>query len=176
MVVQRIVNPFMKVRFLPSQLAILCLLLCSCEQNKAHSLPRDLGAYVTPLGIKVKFHPSFTADINTALTYVDFRACQWVAEKGLWGCSGYTDAELYAIARSELIVIYGGSCVPGDGAGSYAGFNILENRIEVVYLDPLLQPSIYDPAPVIDQYTLDHGPLYFLKHELTHSALGDWHP
>lgn len=157
--------------------AVLCLILCSCEQDKGHALPRDLGAAETPLGIKVKFSGDFQGDRATALVYVDLRVTQWVSEKSLWGCGGYTDEELYAIARSELVVIYDGNCVAGDGGSAYTGYNFYKNRIEVIYDCPhAAGPGPYDPQAVSAAYWDENDPLYQLKHEWTHSALGDWHP
>lgn len=179
MVVQRIVNPHAKVRLLPSQpLPLLALLLLGSCNRERHFLPRSAGTETTSLGIPVKFDPSFTGDRKAALTFVDYRASQWVAEKADWGCGAWSDEELYDFARSELVVIYGCKKVPGDLLSTnWDGYNFYGERIEIIYDCPHdTTPSQYDPAAVAVQYALDPSPLYLLKHELTHTVLGNWHP
>jgi hypothetical protein len=170
----RNLEPCCKYLCMRSSIVILAL-LCGCDESKP-----DYGPVQhTPNGVPVILDASTMADKDPehTLAAVDIRVAQWVAEKASWGLAGYTDDELYAIAKSEVVIVFGTSLVTGDGARQYVGYNWYGACIEISYgLPHVYGPCVYDPADVAAQYNYEATPLYHLKHELTHSALRDWHP
>lgn len=105
-------------------------------------------------------------ETTKALEWVDIRIEQWIIEKDSWGCGGFSDEHLAAVARSLPIFIFSGYYVPADGSGGVNGWTYYEVRIEVAERDSII--GISTLSSPIDE-------LPALPHELTHLVLGSFH-
>jgi hypothetical protein len=127
-----------------------------------------------PFVLKAGMEGTDEASVGAA---IDRRVCQWVAEKHEWGLGHFHDELLWVVARRWPIHVYGTAYVAGDGRYAYLAYNHYGKRIEIVWApDRAYGPCQWDPESVVAGFYADMDPLFFLRHELTHSVLGDWHP
>ncbi len=156
------------MRYIPAVLA----LLIGC--NDGDGQPTHHTQSGVPFVLKAGMDGVDASVVGAA---IDRRVCQWVAEKNDWGLGAYSNEFLWLIARRWPIHVYGTAYVVGDGRYAYAAYNLYGKRIEIVWApDRCYGPCQWDPASVISGFEADLDPLFFLRHELKHSVLGDWHP
>lgn len=151
---------------------ILLSLLVSCGDDGKE----NATVYASPNGVLffmgTGMEETTTVEVGSL---IDLRASQWIAEKTYWGCGSFTDAHLWNVARSVPIKVWNTASVVGDGRYPYAGYNFYGDHIDITW-PKASATCVYDPPETTMNYDTDAGHLFYLKHELNHSALGDWHP
>jgi hypothetical protein len=160
----------LNVRYIPTVLALL--LGCNDGDGGQPTYHTQSGV---PFVLKAGMDGTGPAEVGAA---IDRRVCQWVAEKHEWSLGAYSDEMLFLVARRWPIHVYGTAYVVGDGRYAYAAYNLYGKRIEIVWAPDRAAygPCQWDPESVAAGFEADLDPLFFLRHELKHSVLGDWHP
>lgn len=145
-------------------LACLALTLFGCcdEKTSVSVTVTD----TTPLGVRLDLSRISDAAMRAQIPgWVDTQVALWLSARQ--GLEGYTEDELLAAARSEPVVVFPGGTVPGDGKKVESGYNWYGVQIQAAVYDTAADGSLF----------LDRGlGLNVLRHEWTHTVLGDFHP